>query len=131
MLKSCLFILFNHKGGRGLAVARTGASEEEKERENDAISGEALFNLLQVDGGSPIASPGLISNPHMLSITAHLPLGFRNRPQIACLEGKSTTVHFVFCRLLFSFPPSHSCTGSTPCSNLQTIFFSCITYNFM
>lgn len=65
-----------------------------KKRKNHAISGEALFNLLQVDGGSPIASPGLISNPHTLSITAHLPLGLRNRPQIACMEGKSTPVLF-------------------------------------
>lgn len=48
---------------------------EERGVGNNAISREALFNLLQVDGGSPIASPGLISNPHTLSITAHLPLG--------------------------------------------------------
>lgn len=49
--------------------------EKSKRKENDAISGEALFNLLQVDGGSPIASPRLISNQHALSITVYLPLG--------------------------------------------------------
>lgn len=52
--------------------------EKSKRKENDAISGEALFNLLQVDGGSPIASPRLISNQHALSITVYLPLGLWN-----------------------------------------------------
>lgn len=51
---------------------------EGEARENNAISGSALFNLVQVDGGSPIASPRLISSPHALSITVHLPLGLWN-----------------------------------------------------
>ncbi len=84
-----LCISFNQNGRRGLERKRdrNGSSE------NNAISGEALFNLLQVDGGSPIASSGLISNPHELSISAHLPLDLWNGPQIACLGWTWWKVH--------------------------------------
>lgn len=72
------FICSNPRQRGGGGEGRRGDGRAEEVRENNAISGSALFNLLQVDGGSPIASPRLISNPHALSITVHLPLGLWN-----------------------------------------------------
>lgn len=89
-----------------------------KSRENNAISGEALFNLLQVDGGSPIASSGLISNPHELSVSAHLPLELWNGPRIACLGRTWRKAH----ALAFCFPsfPLFSMSARRTPSPLQS-----------
>lgn len=120
------FICSNPRQRGGGGEGRGGDGREEEVRENNAISGSALFNLLQVDGGSPIASPRLISNPHALSITVHLPLGLWNggpnclarstlmentlSPSLS--SSPSTAVHFFFSSSSPLFRP-RSCVSLT------------------
>lgn len=105
-----LCISFNQNGKRGLDRKRE-RNRRRTSRENNAISGEALFNLAQVDGGSPIASSGLISNPHELSVSAHLPLDLWNGPRIACLGRTWWKAH----ALAFCFPSMPLFTVSVRC----------------